>query len=77
MGTAQLDMELAEAEAPQPDPDVLLAALYKSSRPPVDLVPGLPLSPVISAAWLPVDAKARLVQRPSLHATARDPCRHS
>lgn len=41
-------------------PDVTLAALYKSSRPAVELVPGVSLSPVINAAWLPGEAKAML-----------------
>ncbi len=48
-----------ELEAAAPAPDVTLATLYKSARPPVELVPGVSLSPVINAAWLPKEAKVR------------------
>ena len=38
-------------------PDKTLAQLYQSSRPPVDLLPGVSLSALVNTAWLPGDAK--------------------
>jgi hypothetical protein len=38
-------------------PDQTLAQLYKSARPPVELVPGVSLSPIVNGAWLPKEAK--------------------
>lgn len=46
-----------EACADATAPDARLAELYKSLRPPVELVPGVGLSAVVNAAWLPSDAK--------------------
>jgi hypothetical protein len=40
-------------------PDKTLAQLYKSARPPVDLIPGLSLSAMVNTAWIPSDAKVR------------------
>ncbi|GAX80302.1 hypothetical protein CEUSTIGMA_g7740.t1 [Chlamydomonas eustigma] len=53
------------AESSNPEvqaPDKTLAQLYKSARPPVDLIPGLSLSALINTAWLPSDAKAMLAE---------------
>ena len=52
-------MEVDPAEAvpavgPSPDP---LLAQYGSDRPPVELLPGVSLSPIVNACWLPKDAK--------------------
>ena len=38
-------------------PDKTLAQLYKSARPPVELLPGVNLSALVNTAWLPSDAK--------------------
>jgi len=43
-------------------PDKMLEKLYKSSRPAVELLPGVNLSPVINACWLKRDAKAMLAE---------------
>ncbi|KAL6758295.1 radial spoke protein 5 [Haematococcus lacustris] len=43
-------------------PDAALAALYKSSRPHVELVPGVSLSAIVNATWIPTDAKSMLSQ---------------
>lgn len=43
-------------EEPQ-NADSVLEQLYKSARPPVELVPGVALSAIVNAAWLPRNAK--------------------
>lgn len=49
--------EPAPEEATPVAPDVTLAALYKSARPPVELIPGVNLSAIVNATWLPKPAK--------------------
>ena len=45
------------AEPGSPAPDITLAALYRSDRPAVELLPGVQLSPIITACWIPGDVK--------------------
>ncbi|GIL49677.1 hypothetical protein Vafri_5995 [Volvox africanus] len=49
-----------EVAAPALSPDPLLFELYGSERPPVELLPGVALSPIVNSCWLPGDAKAML-----------------
>lgn len=63
-------MLAAEDSLASVTPDATLAALYKSARPPVELLPGLSLSAIVNSAWLPSDAKVRQRGR-SLHAAAQ------
>lgn len=42
-----------------PAPDPVLEELYGSKRPPVELLPGVPLSPIVNSCLLPKDAKVR------------------
>lgn len=51
--------ESAEVEDTGPLPDPRLA-IYNSAKPTVELLPGVPLSALISAAWLPEDARVGL-----------------
>ncbi|EFJ45335.1 radial spoke protein 5 [Volvox carteri f. nagariensis] len=53
---------MAEPEVPAPalSPDPILFELYGSERPPVELLPGISLSPVVNSCWLPADAKVML-----------------
>lgn len=52
---------VGEEEAqPEVSPDETLANLYKSSRPAVELLPGVNLSPIVNSCCLPGDAKAML-----------------
>ena len=62
----QNGMELAAAEEDALDEaerleqqgvDMGLYSLYRSRRPRVALVEGVPLSAIVNAAWLPADAK--------------------
>lgn len=50
-------MEAEEDE--EQSPDKKLEELYKSSRPTVELLPGVNLSAIVNSAWLPRDAKVR------------------
>lgn len=43
-------------------PDKKLEELYKSSRPTVELLPGVNLSAIINSTWLPKDAKTMLAE---------------
>ncbi|PNW76202.1 hypothetical protein CHLRE_12g544000v5 [Chlamydomonas reinhardtii] len=45
-----------------PAPDPVLNELYGSERPAVELLPGVPLSPIVNSCWLPADAKAMLAE---------------
>jgi hypothetical protein len=54
---ADVPVEGVEEPVEEPKPDPTLEELYKSARPPVDLVPGVALSAIVNAAWLPKDAK--------------------
>lgn len=59
----------SSSQAPRPAADPLLAQLYGSERPPVELLPGVALSPLVSTCWLPKAAKvlaARVDLRPRL-----------
>lgn len=44
------------------EPDATLAVLYNSSRPPVELLPGVSLSPIVNACWLPSDYKTMMAE---------------
>jgi hypothetical protein len=46
-------------EDDEQEPDKKLEELYKSSRPTVELLPGVNLSAIINSTWLPRDAKVR------------------
>ncbi|GFR49624.1 hypothetical protein Agub_g11696 [Astrephomene gubernaculifera] len=52
--------EPGEEPASGPAPDPILFELYGSERPPVELLPGVALSPIVNSCWLPGDAKAML-----------------
>ncbi|GLC34831.1 NEDD4 E3 ubiquitin-protein ligase [Pleodorina starrii] len=52
----------APAPTPAPSPDPVLFELYGSERPPVELLPEVPLSPIVNSCWLPGDAKAMLAE---------------
>lgn len=49
-----------EAEGEVVSPDKLLAALYKSDRPAVELLPGVTLSAIINSVWLHRPSKVEL-----------------
>ena len=52
-----LEAEAEAAEQAKREADATLAALYKSARPAVELVPGVSLSAIVNACWLPDEAK--------------------
>lgn len=58
---AAVEMEASSSEEPPaPPPDPLLEELYGSDRPAVELLPSVPLSPIVTACLLPKSPKVSI-----------------